>query len=247
LPPAVPAGTVRPMSPPSPAAPPEPKGFDDVDVWVFDLDNTLYPSRSNLFDQIDRRMAEYVSRLLAVDLAVARTIQKSFFHKHGSTLRGLLTEHAIDPHGYLDYVHDIDLAVIDPAPELDRALARLPGRKLIFTNGSVPHAERVTERLGIGHHFEAVFDIVLSDFVPKPQPQPYDTFLKRYGVRADRAAMFEDIARNLKPAFERGMTTVWIPGGGERASVGAGDGHIHHVAEDIAVFLGGVLPAERRD
>ena len=223
------------------------RGFDAVDVWVFDLDNTLYPARSNLFDQVDRRMGEFVAGLLDLAYDEAKRVQKGFFRSHGSTLRGLMTEHAVDPVAFLDYVHDIDLAVIDPDPALDRALAALPGRKLIFTNGSVTHAERVTERLGIQRHFEAVFDIVGSDYVPKPEPVPYDTFLKRYGVRPQAAAMFEDIARNLKPAFERGMTTVWLPGRNERAREGAEDGHIHHVTDDLAGFLAAIRPSLRRD
>ncbi len=211
--------------------------LDHVEVWIFDLDNTLYPAACNLFDQIDRRMGEFIGRLLTVDRTEARVIQKSYFRQHGTTLRGLMLEHGLDPAEFLDYVHDIDLTPIPPNPDLDQALDRLPGRKLVFTNGSVPHAERVMARLGVAHHFEAVFDIVASDYVPKPDPAPYHRLVDRYRVDPRAAAMFEDIARNLAPAAALGMTTVWVPGNPNWSGPDASGEHVHHVAEDLTAWL----------
>jgi len=208
-----------------------------VDTWVFDLDNTLYAARHSLFDQVERRITDYVCEHLTLDREKAREIQKRYFMEHGTTLNGLVTLHDCDPAHYLAYVHDIDYSHIPPDPELDDSLTRLPGRKIVFTNGDVPHAERAMERLGIAHHFDAVFDIVESDYIPKPDPGVYDVFLARHAIDGPRAAMFEDIARNLKPAKERGMTTVWIEGESPYAAGGADDGHIDHRTPELTPWL----------
>ncbi len=218
--------------------------LNHVDTWLFDLDNTLYPARCYLFDQVDRRINEYVSNLLELALDEARVVQKSYFRQYGTTLRGLMVDHNVDPHHYMDYVHDIDLAPIDAAPDLDGVLGRLPGRKLIFTNGSVRHARNVTGRLGIGHHFEAVFDIAAADFIPKPAIEPYDELVSVHGIEPATTAFFDDIDSNLEPAAALGMTTVWVPG--HKAWSGSGDGkHVHHVAEDLGAFLELVLEGRR--
>ena len=217
--------------------------LDHVEVWIFDLDNTLYPADCDLFAQIDRKMGEFIGELFSIDRVEAKTIQKDYFRRHGTTLRGLMVEHGLDPSEFLNYVHDIDLTPIPPSPDLDRALGRLEGRKLVFTNGSVPHAERVMDRLGVAHHFEAVFDIVASDYIPKPDPQPYRKFVDQFGVDPNAAAMFEDIPRNLAPAAALGMTTVWVPGNPNWVDQDADDDHIHHVADDLAAWLDALKPA----
>jgi putative hydrolase of the HAD superfamily len=174
------------------------RGFDSVETWIFDLDNTLYPASCRLFDQIDVRMGEFISRLMNVDAVEAKRVQKELFYRHGTTLRGLMSEHEVDPDAFLDYVHDIDHSPVPADPALAEALERLPGRKLIFTNGTVAHAERVLARLGVPDHFHGIFDIVHSDFIPKPVRAPYEKFVEAHGVNPARAAMFEDIARNLE-------------------------------------------------
>src|SRR5215831_6259828 len=146
----------------------------DPDVWLFDLDNTLNPARCNLFAQIDVRIGRYIAECLKVDLEEARRMQKQYWRDHGTSMRGMMTLHGVDPRHYLDYVHDIDYSPIPPSPELDAALARLAGRKIIFTAGDVPHAERVMERLGVAHHFEAIFDIVAGDCWRKGVPRSED-------------------------------------------------------------------------
>lgn len=210
---------------------------NDVEVWIFDLDNTLYPAHCDLFAQVSTRMGEYIADFLAIDVADAKLLQKDYFRRHGTTLRGLMIEHAMDPAPFLDYVHDIDLSVVPVDGRLDQALSALPGRKLIFTNGNDWHARRVTSHLGIDHHFEAVFDIAASDYVPKPDPGPYAKLVERHGVRAAATVMIEDIARNLAPAAALGMTTVWVPGNAEWSADGMDEDHVHHVADDLADWL----------
>lgn len=210
---------------------------DDVSVWIFDLDNTLYPAACNLFAQVDIRINQYVANHLGLSLDEARVLQKQYFRDHGTTLRGMMTVHGISPDDYLDYVHDIDVSPIPPNADLDRALTRLPGRKIIFTNGSVRHAANVTERLGVSHHFDDVFDVAAADYVPKPDPRPYGTLVEKHRIEPQTAVMVEDIARNLRPAADLGMTTVWIRTDSRWAQDESGDDHVHHVADDLVDWL----------
>lgn len=179
-------------------------------TWVFDLDNTLYSGVHGLFEQIDARMRGYLAQYLDVPEDEAHRVQKSYFKQYGTTLRGMMINHQMDPKPYLNHVHDIDISAIPPAPALSEALKRLAGRKLIFTNADMRHAERTLNRLGITDHFDGVFDIVEADYVPKPEPEVYDSLIKRFGIEPKNAVMVEDIARNLEPAAARGMTTVWV-------------------------------------
>ncbi|AWK86336.1 pyrimidine 5'-nucleotidase [Azospirillum thermophilum] len=213
----------------------------ETEVWVFDLDNTLYPASCNLFAQVDRRISEFIAGHFGIPFDEARTRQKQFFRDYGTTLRGLMVEHDVDPVAYMDFVHDIDVTGVAPSPLLTEALDRLPGRKIIFTNGSVKHAANVAGRLGIADRFEAVFDIAAADYVPKPDPRPYATLVERFGIAPARACMVEDIARNLAPAHALGMTTVWVRGEQdyERAGVGAGL-QIDHTVDDLPSWLAAV-------
>ncbi|MEK9969747.1 MAG: pyrimidine 5'-nucleotidase [Ferrovibrio sp.] len=223
---------------PAAAAPLTGAGLRDAETWIFDLDNTLYPAECNLFVQVQQRMGDFIATTFALDAAAAAEKRKYFFHKHGTTLRGLMVEHGIDPVAFLDYVHDIDLAALTPLPALSDALERLPGRKLIYTNGTVAHAERIMRRLGVDRHFEAVFDIVASDYIPKPEAAPYHAMLRRHGVAPERAVMVEDMARNLKPAAALGITTVWIPTAAAWSQPDPGENaFIHHTAPDLIAFL----------
>lgn len=208
-----------------------------VDTWVFDLDNTLYPARSNLFDQVSDRMRYFICDFLQVDEEEAHRLQKGYFLTHGTTLKGLIDHHGVRAEDFLDYVHDIDLSPVEENPQLADVLKRLPGRKLVFTNGSVSHAENVMGKIGITDCFEAIFDIVHSDFVPKKSIEPYHRFIETHGVTPASAAMFEDMARNLVPAHAIGMTTVWIPGISEWSHEQSTGEHIHHVTDDLTGFL----------
>ncbi len=217
------------------------RGFDHIDTWVFDLDNTLYPASCRLFDQIDRKMTGLVSEILKVPAGEAKAIQKGLFHKYGTTLRGLMVEHEVDPKYFLHHAHDIDYAPVPEDVALDQALNALAGRKLIFTNGTVAHAESVLQRLGVTHHFNDIFDIVDSDYIPKPQRGPYEKFIRHTNIRAKTSAMFEDIARNLEAPHDLGMTTVLITSD-DNADAHILNGadkpdYVHHTTSHLAGFL----------
>ncbi|MGQ0675258.1 MAG: pyrimidine 5'-nucleotidase [Rhodospirillales bacterium] len=221
--------------------------LDHIDTWVFDLDNTLYPADCRLWEQVDRRINEMSARVLGLPLDQARLVQKEYLRKYGTTLRGLMVEHNVDMHAYLDYVHDLDLAPVAPNPRLDAALDRLPGRKLVFTNGTLAHAERILAKLEIARRFEDVFDIHAADYLPKPEPAVYDMLVRRHAIAPRRAALFEDMARNLKPAYDLGMTTAWVKvdwawlRGAAKAEENFD--HVHHVIDDLTEWLADAVQA----
>jgi putative hydrolase of the HAD superfamily len=220
-----------------------------IESWVFDLDNTLYPSHCDLFAQIEVRMTDFVSRTLSLPSAEARALQKRYYAEHGTTLSGLMNVNGIHPSAFLDYVHEIDLSPLDGVPDLSAALASLPGKRYVFTNGSLRHAENITKRLKIDHLFDDVFDIAAANYLPKPKPEAFDRFFETTGATPARSAMFEDLARNLVPAHERGMTTVLVRSGRDWGADPSRDGpgehpahppHIHHIADDLSTFLCGL-------
>jgi putative hydrolase of the HAD superfamily len=220
----------------------------EVETWIFDLDNTLYPSECNLFAQIDQRMGTFLAEFLGCDLVAARRVQKDYYHRYGTTLAGLMAEHKLPPERFLDFVHDIDLAPVCEAPELGAAIERLPGRKYIFTNGSRAHAERVAAKLGVLHHFDDVFDIVAGEYIPKPSADAYNRFLKAHGVEPITGAMFEDIPSNLEAPHALGMATVLVhstymdhPSQLAIKEWREPPPHIHHMTANLAGFLGDVL------
>lgn len=186
------------------------RGFSHVDTWIFDLDNTLYPASCNLFVQVDQRMSEYIAKTLGVPREHARHLQKSYFRQFGTTLAGLMRVHKLPPGPFLEYVHDIDLSVVPELPELVAAIEALPGRRLIFTNGSRRHAENVARRIGVLHLFEDICDIAAIDYVPKPERAAFDCLVRLHGVAPAQAAMFEDMPHNLEVASDIGMTTVLV-------------------------------------
>ncbi len=220
-------------------------GFHHVETWIFDLDNTLYPASCRLFDQIDVRMGEFIADMFKVDRVEARRIQKDFFYKYGTTLRGLMSEHQMAPETFLDYVHDIDHSPVPANNALAVNLEALPGRKLVFTNGTVTHATNVMQRIGITHLFDGIFDIVHSDYIPKPERGPYEKFISDHKVDPGKSAMFEDIARNLAVPHDLGMTTVLVHDDANEDSAKintiSGDAHgaphVHHTTDDLAGFL----------
>ncbi|HXP98150.1 MAG TPA: pyrimidine 5'-nucleotidase [Telmatospirillum sp.] len=232
---------IKNLSPDSP-----PPALTHVESWIFDLDNTLYPASSNLFAQIDVKMRQFIAEALDLTLDEAYALQKHYYREYGTTLRGLMLVHNIEPGIFLAYVHDIDCSVLPLAPDLDAALGQLPGRKIIFTNGSERHAENVLARLNLTRHFDAIFDIQAADYIPKPKAETYNRMADFCGIDTRRSAMFEDIARNLAPAAAAGMTTVWVR---EDGHAGWGSGadndvsHVDHVTNDLAGWLTGVVAA----
>jgi putative hydrolase of the HAD superfamily len=220
-----------------------PRPFSHIDTWVFDLDNTLYPHHL-LWQQVDDRIRAYVAEFLKVSKDEAFRVQKDYYKRYGTTMRGLMTEHGLNPDDYLEYVHQIDHSPLEPNPALGAALERLPGRKLILTNGTRKHADAVMRRLGIHHHFEDVFDIVAAKLEPKPAAKTYERFLALHDVDAAKAAMFEDLARNLEAPHALGMTTVLVVPEGTREifredwELGGRDAsHVDHVCENLADFI----------
>lgn len=220
------------------------RDFASVDTWIFDLDNTLYPPECDLFAQVDLRMTEFISSYLGVDAVEAKRIQKDFYIEHGTTLAGLMTVHGLEPTEFLDYVHDIDVSAVLADAPLGHAIDALPGRKIVFTNGSLAHAENVIRQLGIGHVFEGIFDIVSTEYEPKPRQRAYERFLAASGIEPTRAAMFEDLARNLEVPHALGMATVWVRPpitGPERhhalSHEGADGPHVHYVTDNLREFL----------
>ena len=211
--------------------------FSDIETWIFDLDNTLYPSSIGLFDEIDRRMCEFIADYLGIGRAAAYRKQKSYFREHGTTLRGLMINHQIDPEPYLDYVHAIDVGIVVPDPALCKAIGGLKGRKVIFTNATTGHAQRVMDRLGVSRHFDAIFDISQGGYLPKPDPAAYDTMIDALGIDALTAVMIEDVARNLGPARALGMTTVWLADDTPWATAGIDGVKPDLIIDDLTAWL----------
>ncbi len=217
--------------------------FAHVTEWVFDLDNTLYPASADLFSQIDGRMTAWIARFLNIETHEAFGIQKALYREHGTTLRGLIERHTIDPDDFLAFVHDIDYSALRPDQALGQAIKALPGRRFIFTNGDRPHAERTAAALGILDHFDDIFDIVAAELTPKPNTATYQAFLNAHDVHPQKAAMFEDMARNLSVPKKLGMVTVLVEPSErpvfkedweDRADR---DGPIDFVTADLGAFL----------
>ena len=187
-----------------------PRGFEHVETWIFDLDNTLYPHNVNLWQQVDERIRDYIADFLKVTHEEAFRLQKDYYKRYGTSMRGMMTEHGMRSDDFLDFVHQIDHSPLEPNPALGDTIEKLPGRKVILTNGTRRHADAVLARLGIERHFQDVFDIIAAELEPKPSPQTYDRFLEALKIEAATAAMFEDLARNLAVPHALGMTTVLV-------------------------------------
>ena len=216
--------------------------FRHVNVWVFDLDNTLYRADSRVFAQIEERMTAFVQEYLGLDRDEARRVQKSYYREHGTTLAGLMRVHGVDPEKYLAFVHNIDLSVLESDARLAEATASLPGRRFIFTNGCRHHSRRVLERLSLFHLFEDHWDIRTIAFRPKPDPQSYRTVLESVNAAPSQTAYFDDIPRNLVPAHALGCTTVLVRNDSEWSQHGpgepvAGPNDIDYQTADLCSFL----------
>ncbi|MFL6752074.1 MAG: pyrimidine 5'-nucleotidase [Sphingomicrobium sp.] len=215
--------------------------FTHIREWIFDLDNCLYPASTGLFSLIDERMGAYIQRLLGCDAIEAKTVQKKHFHEHGTTLAGLMKEHGVDPHDFLEDVHDIPLERVACDERLERLLPRLPGRRFVFTNGDAPYARRVLERIGVHDHFEDLHDIHASDYRPKPDPYGYRLLCERFGIDPAQALLADDMVQNLAPAKALGMVTVWVDNGSERGSHGFDDAIVDHRVGNVGEWLESVL------
>lgn len=205
--------------------------FSHISHWVFDLDNTLYPPQARLFDQIEVRMTQFVMDALGVDHPEADRLRKHYWSQYGTTLAGLMREHDVDPAPYLNEVHDISLDHLEVDADLRAYITDLPGRCIVYTNGSAPYAERVLAARGLGGVFDAIYGVEHAGFRPKPERAAFEAVFALDGVVADRAAMFEDDQRNLAAPHDMGMRTVHVAPDPHQAD------HIHHHTDDLTGFL----------
>lgn len=215
--------------------------FSHIRDWIFDLDNCLYPASTGLFALIDERMGSYIERLLGCSPEEARRVQKAHFHEHGTTLAGLMKNQGVDPHDFLQDVHDIPLGRVVADKRLGRLLSLLPGRRFVFTNGDAPYARRVLEAIGVHGHFDDLHDIHASELRPKPDPHGYALLCERFGIDPAHALLADDMVQNLAPAKRLGMTTVWVDNGSERGDHGFDEAVIDARVENVGEWLESIL------
>ena len=213
------------------------KDFQATRFWLFDLDNTLYSGKTKVFEQIDKKMSYYISKKLNVDIQKAKEIQKSYFYEYNTTLYGLIKNHKVDANEFLDFVHDIDINFLKKDTNLSDELKKLDGKKIIFTNGSKKHAMNITQKLGVDQHFDDIFDIVDSNFIPKPAVEPYKKLVEKHKIDPNLCVFIEDIARNLKPAYEMGMKTVWIENDEPWAKKFSDSDFVNYKTNNLSDFL----------
>ena len=213
------------------------KELQSIKFWIFDLDNTLYSGNTRVFEQVDKKMTEYISKKLKVDKEKAKKIQKNYFHEYNTTLNGMIKNHKINANEFLEFVHDINIDFLQKDIALAKEIEKLDGIKIIFTNGSRKHALNVTKRLGVDQLFDDIFDIVDSDFIPKPLMKPYKKLVEKHKIDPKLCVLIEDIARNLKPAYEMGMKTVWIENNEPWASKFANSDFVNYKTNNLSEFL----------
>ena len=213
------------------------KSFKLIKYWIFDLDNTLYSGKTKVFEQVDKRMSKYISDKLDVSVEEAKRIQKNYFYEYNTTLNGMIKNHKIDPDEFLEFVHDINIDFLQKDPKLEKEIEKLNGKKIIFTNGSKKHALNVTKRIGINQLFDDIFDIVDCNFIPKPSIEPYKKLVEKHKIDPKLCVFIEDIARNLKPAYEMGMKTVWIENEEPWASKFSDSSFVNYRTNNLSEFL----------
>ena len=213
------------------------KNLQHIKFWLFDLDNTLYSGKTKIFDQIDKKMSKYISEKLNVDIKKAKEIQKNYFYQYDTTLSGLIKNHKINADEFLDFVHDIDIDFLKKDLNLAQELEKLDGEKIIFTNGPRKHAINITKKLGVDQYFDDIFDIVDSEFIPKPAVEPYKKLIEKHKIDPNLCVFVEDIARNLKPAYEMGMKTVWIENDEPWAKKLSDSNFINYKTSNLSEFL----------
>lgn len=205
--------------------------FSHVSAWVFDLDHTLYPPSARLFDQVEARITTYMVEALGITEREANKLRVTYWHDHGTTLAGLMRQHDVDPVSYLDTVHDISLESLQPDPQLAGHIRNLAGRRIVYTNGSAPYAERVLEARGLSGLFDAVYGVEHADYMPKPEDAAFRRIFHLDGLNPERAAMFEDDPRNLRAPHGMGMRTVHV------AEHAVPQAHIEFHTDDLSAFL----------
>jgi putative hydrolase of the HAD superfamily len=213
------------------------KSLKFIKFWLFDLDNTLYSGNTKVFDQVDKKMSLFISEKLNVSIEKAKEIQKNYFYEYNTTLNGMIKHHKINADEFLDFVHDIDVDFLKKDVQLSSELSKLDGKKIIFTNGSKKHAKNIMQRIGVNQYFDDIFDIVDCDFIPKPSIEPYKKLIDKHKIDPNLCVFIEDIARNLKPAYEMGMKTVWIENEEPWAKKFSDSNFINYKTKNLSGFL----------
>ena len=212
---------------------------NNITTWIFDLDNTLYSADSGIFQQVHILMGKFVSEHLKIDLKEAKELQKKYYQQHGTTLRGMMDNHGVDPDHFLDEVHRLDYSIVFPNLELNKELEKLEGRKIIYTNANRKHADDVLNKLELTDMFKEIFDIKSANYIPKPEISPYQQIINDFDIDPTTAIMFDDIAKNLVPAKNVGFTSVWIDAGYENFSddIKNSKKYLDYETKDISKFL----------
>ena len=219
---------------------------DNINTWIFDLDNTLYSADSGIFQQVHRLMGEFISKNLNVDLTEAKKLQSKYYKQHGTTLRGMIDNHGTNPDYFLEEVHKLDYSIVGPNDLLNRELKKLKGRKIIYTNANKQHVINVLERIDLTNFFDEIFDIKMANYIPKPEIKPYEQIIDLFNINPKSSAMFDDIARNLVPAKKVGFTPVWIDAGYENFSddIKSSKNYLDYETRDLSLFLKNVNDKE---
>jgi len=212
---------------------------DNINTWIFDLDNTLYSADSGIFQQVHRLMGEFISKNLNIDLTEAKKLQSKYYKQHGTTLRGMIDNHGTNPDHFLEEVHKLDYSIVGPNDLLNKELQKLKGRKIIYTNANKQHVINVLERIDLTNFFDEIFDIKMANYIPKPEIKPYEQIIDLFNINPKSSAMFDDIARNLVPAKKVGFTPVWIDAGYENFSddIKSSKNYLDYETRDLSLFL----------
>ena len=212
---------------------------DNINTWIFDLDNTLYSADSGIFQQVHKLMGEFVAKNLNMELAEAKKLQAKYYKQHGTTLRGMMDNHGVDPDYFLEEVHKLDYSIVGPNQNLNDELYKLEGRKIIYTNANKQHVLDVLEKINLTNFFDEIYDIKMADYIPKPEISPYEKIIDLFDIEANKSAMFDDIAKNLVPAKKVGFTPVWVDAGYENFSddIEASKEYLDFQTRDLSLFL----------
>tara|TARA_B100001113_G_scaffold150720_1_gene123600 strand:- start:43 stop:717 length:675 start_codon:yes stop_codon:yes gene_type:complete len=212
---------------------------EKINTWIFDLDNTLYSADSGIFQQVHKLMGEFISKNLNMEMPEAKKLQAKYYKQHGTTLRGLMDNHGIDPDYFLDEVHRLDYSIVSSNETLNQELQKLEGRKIIYTNANNKHAIDVLDRIDLANFFDEIFDIKMANYIPKPEIKPYEQIIDLFSIDPESSAMFDDIAKNLVPAKKVNFTSVWIDAGYENFSddIEASKEFLDFQTTDLSLFL----------
>ena len=210
-----------------------------INTWIFDLDNTLYSADSGIFQQVHKLMGEFISKNLNMDMPEAKKLQSKYYKQHGTTLRGLMDNHGIDPDHFLDEVHRLDYSIVGSNKILNEELHKLQGRKIIYTNANKKHVIDVLNRIDLNNFFDEIFDIKMANYIPKPELKPYEQIIDLFNIEPESSAMFDDIAKNLVPAKKVKFTSVWVDAGYENFSddIKASKEYLDFSTRDLSLFL----------